>query len=59
MALLKSYFLGGTCPTLTFTQMTLRVCTPMVQVDLSALEEVLRVDVVVSSTHCPQGPVCQ
>lgn len=54
-----TYFLGGTCPTLTLTQMTLRVCIPMAQVALPALEEVLRVDALVSSTHCPHGPACQ
>lgn len=58
-----TYFLGGTCPTLTLTQMTLRVCIPVVHDVLSCPEGVARVELSmvteVSSMHSPQGPVCQ
>lgn len=63
-----SYFLGGTCPTLTRTQMTLRVCMPWEQgpcplvfgpaADLGPVV-VLRAEAEGSSVQGPQGPVCQ
>lgn len=63
IAYLSSYFLGGTCPTLTLTQITLRVCMPVAQVVLSCTEGMIRVELSVmtevSSVHGPHGPVCQ
>lgn len=58
----ESYFLGGTWPTLTRTQMTLRVCIPTEQ-EVSS-PRVRPMDVLVagmeeSSIHWPHGPVCQ
>lgn len=58
----ESYFFGGTWPTLTRTQITLRVCIPTEQ-EASSLR-VRPTDVLVdrmeeSSMHCPHEPVCQ
>lgn len=57
-----SYFLGGTWPTLTRTQMTFRVCIPTEQeASLPRLwaTDMLPVEMDVSSVHCPHAPVCQ
>lgn len=59
-----AYFLGGTWPTFTRTQMTLRVCIPMEQGTSPSLlggtpTEVLKEEVEGSSVQGPQGPVCQ
>lgn len=59
-----AHFLGGTCPTLTRTQMTFRVCIPMEQrpwmlLLARKLVEVLSDEEEGSSVQGPQGPVCQ
>lgn len=57
-----SYFLGVTWPTLTLTQMTLRVCIPTEQAALSPCvwpTDIFVAVMEVSSIHCPHGPVCQ
>lgn len=60
--------MGGTCPTLTRTQMTFRVCIPTEQEESPPLTPTpalapaaveLTGGTDVSSIHCPQGPVCQ
>lgn len=61
-ATMSSYFFGGTWPTLTRTQMTLRVCIPTEQeASLPGLwpTDVLLVGMDVSSMHCPHVLVCQ
>lgn len=57
-----TYFLGGTCPTLTRTQITFRVWIPVEQEPRPAgrtAAEVLMLEVEGSSVHWPQEPVCQ
>lgn len=59
---ITSYFFGGTWPTLTRTQMTLRVCMPTEQE--ASLPCVWPTDVLLagmeeSSMQCPHKPVCQ
>lgn len=58
----RSYFLGGTWPTLTRTQMILRVCIPTEQETSSPrarATDALADGTDESSMHCPHGPVCQ
>lgn len=58
----RTYFLGGTWPTLTRTQMTLRVCIPTEQEASSPRSrpaEVLAAGMDESSIHWPHEPVCQ